>query len=154
METSSNIDYAGKHLRFLIQRENRFPNISQEDLLNNPRAMAIAATEWNLGPRNRPQAIAKPNLFGLDVIAGLGRGSPLYQMFGRELKKWQDTKINQYLSINSKLIGEAIQDSRIEYDKRIGRTLGIGISSLTLLGGLSLLAYKLIEQARYRYNPR
>ena len=148
LETPSNIDYVAKRLRSLIDRPNRYPGINPEDLIENPKAMAIAATEYNLGDRSSSRETAKPNIEGFVVIAELVDGSPLYKIFGRQSQS-EGQKIRGYLEDNRALINEAIRNYEVERDRTSQRRIGYGTLSLVALGGLGWAISKLRQRINY-----
>jgi len=148
IDTPSNIDYAAKYIRYILDRHNRFPKITSEELLNNPNAMAIVATEYNRGPSKSPVQKAKPNASGLHVVSLLCDNSILYKLFERKLKG-EDKRIGEYFLTN-KYIGEAFRNHDIESDGRLGRRSAYYTLGLSLLG----LGYYIIHRIRNKDTQR
>ena len=142
LETPSNIDYVAKYLRFLLNRQNRFPKISAEELLNNPRAMAIAATEYNRGPTSSLNEEAMPNAYGLQVVSLLT--SPIIStILGRELPEG-GKRIKQYIEENKGLLTRAKVQHDGESDMKFSNRSAYYMLALT---GIGVLYYLL-----HRYN--
>jgi len=132
-QTSSNIDYAAKILRHMLNRKKRFPDISAEELMKNPKAMALAATEYNKGYTLNPLEKAEPNLRGFKVIAALAENSPLYGIFGRGSKN-EGRLMSQYLEANTDLIEKSIARYKKEFNNRNNQYAALAILGLVGIG--------------------
>ena len=146
-ETSTNIDYGAKYLRFLLNRDNRVPSISANELLRNPKAMAIAATEYNIGPRGTSMENAEPSIYGFDVLAGLTPSSPLYKIFRVKINSEEDP-VGDYLIENADKIRNSYQISLQETAKRKGKERGLYILGATAVLSLGAFLHSLYERRR------
>ena len=127
LQSSTNIEYVAKTLRFFLDRENRFPGITAEELLRNPHAMAVIASEYRKGFTRSHKDQAKPNYYGYRVIAGLTEDSPIY----RALDIGPDARgalISQYLYQNFQRVVDARRAYDNEMQFRDGQRLtGVGL---------------------------
>lgn len=149
LETPSNIDYVAKYLRFLLNRQNRFPKISPEELLNNPRAMAIAATEYNRGPTSSHNEEAIPNAYGFQVVSLLT--SPVIPaILERELPEG-GKRIKQYIEENKGLLTKAKikheNEADMKYSNRAGHYF-LGFSGIATLFYLGALYFSRLKERR------
>lgn len=71
--SKSAVGYVANILAHLKNRPNRYPNLSRSDFAADYRAMAIIATEYNMGATNSPESRAGPTWYG-DTVASICRG--------------------------------------------------------------------------------
>src|SRR3989338_1544631 len=122
-DPAMNVYYTARYLRFLLQKEHRFPEITKEELLQNPKAMAIIATEYRSHPTETSNEKAKPSYYGYRVIAGIAEDSPLYGVLGINPRD-SGRLASQYLNQNVSGIIEARKNYEAENIRRTGKRAG------------------------------
>lgn len=85
-DPAAGINYASRYLAYLKNRKNRYPSLAKDELLQNPRAMAILATEYNLGEKNSAADEARFSYYGYNVIIGLSSCSDIEDVFKIDAK--------------------------------------------------------------------
>lgn len=142
-----NIYYTAQYLRFLLQKGHRFPGIKKEELLQNPNAMAIIATEYRSHPTRTPNEKAKPSYYGYRAVAGIAEDSPLYRILG--INPGDSSRLaSQYLNQNFSGIIKARKNYDAETVGRTGKRAGF---SAIITGG-AIAAYLGSEALRNRKN--
>lgn len=53
-DPARNIGYQARELRRLLERDNRFPGMTAEELIHDPFAMTLAMSEYRAGPLDTP----------------------------------------------------------------------------------------------------
>lgn len=82
LNPDTNIEYQARELRRLLERDVRFPGITGEELVRNPRAMALLMSEYRAGPQNAEAEDSRIGMTGLrdlrhmlvDGVYVFGRG--------------------------------------------------------------------------------
>lgn len=81
MSPASNIRHQARELRLLLERNNRFPGISADNLIHDPAIMALVMSEYRAGRSSTPSESSRlsANAFA-DMEGFLGND---YYLFGR-----------------------------------------------------------------------
>ncbi|MCX6706666.1 MAG: hypothetical protein NT001_00820 [Candidatus Woesearchaeota archaeon] len=136
-DPESNIHYTAKYLAFLKGRRIRFPAMSSEDFASNPEAMALVATEYQIGPKKKPINEVKFNYYGYGVVRGISSGSEIKSVFesNDQAKANADRFIAQY-----KGYAAASSRDKNRSKKVIPITAGLSAAALGFCAGLYYLS--------------
>jgi len=122
-----NIHYTAKYLIHLKNKKNRYSFLSAEQFSQNPRAMAVIATEFNKGETNSREEEAGFSPYGYGVVIGLSSSSEIKSIFPSDA---ETRRVNdEFLKDN--------KENMLEYMKREHR---LSKRDWYLVGGLSVAA--------------
>ncbi|MFO8015900.1 MAG: twin-arginine translocation signal domain-containing protein [Candidatus Woesearchaeota archaeon] len=80
-DPEQNIMFAARYLSFLRERSNRYSSLSAEGFAENPEAMAVIATEYQIGPKESDADEAGFNPYGYGVVKGLSSSSEFSSLY-------------------------------------------------------------------------
>ena len=115
LDSEKNLGLVAKHLRHLLNRKNRTPNISSGDLEKNPHLMAVTYTEYAYSPSRNPLETAVPSRDGISLLHCLTDESAIPPLFiaDRPRRDALDDIIRSYIRSNDGPIQDFLKNSKI-----------------------------------------